>query len=78
MPILNPDITVFLADIGYLVKLLPSKHLDVVSTLSFGWFQRWFEQRQATSKQPFHFQCRFWQRWATSKQRCEYDHLKKE
>ena len=33
-------------------------------------FQRWIEQR-------CHFQCRCSQRWATSKQRCVYDHLKK-
>ena len=33
----------------------------------------WFEQRQATTKQR-HFQRRFTQRWATSNQRCKYDH----
>ena len=28
-------------------------------------------------KQRCHFQRQYLQRWATSKQRCEYDHLKK-
>ena len=47
-------------------------------------FQRWTTLKQlcvfqcwATLKWRCHFQRRFWQRWGTSKQRCEYDHLKK-
>ena len=47
------------------------------STLKFTTLNNVESTSSITSKQRCHFQRRFSQRWSTSKQRCEYDHLKK-
>ena len=56
-------------------SMKPSKHFNVVSTLSFGWYDvaTWYNLK-STLKQHFVIQRRISQRWSMWKQRCENEH----